>query len=388
MLPKTFCVLPWINLSTDVNGSLRPCCKFAQPSKENEFQLPNMRDGSLDQLWNHSEFKRLRRAFLEGQQPKECQSCWQEEAAGHDSFRTSFTQFKHIDTDQVEFGIEASQGPKALDLKLNNVCNLKCRICGPQASSTFLKETNERFNIKLDNDGYWLSNKILNTKNEQVLQEWAKDLSHIEITGGEPMASPENIKILEILIASGHANHINLVANTNGTLFNQKFIDCLKCFRHVIILLSIDDIGPRLEYQRFPSDWSVIQTNLQKYKQLILDHNNIEIFLNPTISIFNVYHLDQYQEWAKEMGLTFYINFLHYDPVFCIKNLPVELKRIVMKKLKNNNLDVVRNFIRLPSDPTISIIQTQKNIQELDQFRNQSFEKTFDYWGKILMSAK
>ena len=60
MLPKSFCTLPWVNLSTDVNGSLRPCCKFAQPNPENEFQLPNMKNGRLDQLWNHSEFQRLR----------------------------------------------------------------------------------------------------------------------------------------------------------------------------------------------------------------------------------------------------------------------------------------------------------------------------------------
>jgi radical SAM protein with 4Fe4S-binding SPASM domain len=77
-LPASFCVLPWVNLSTDVNGSLRPCCKFAQPNPSNEYQLPNMKEGRLDDLWNDQRFQNLRQAFLDGKKPNECRSCWDE----------------------------------------------------------------------------------------------------------------------------------------------------------------------------------------------------------------------------------------------------------------------------------------------------------------------
>ena len=70
-LPSSFCVMPWVNMSTDVNGSLRPCCKFAQPNIANEYQLPNMKDGRIDVLWNDQGFQKLRQAFLDGKKPKD-----------------------------------------------------------------------------------------------------------------------------------------------------------------------------------------------------------------------------------------------------------------------------------------------------------------------------
>ena len=224
-LPASFCVLPWVNLSTDVNGSLRPCCKFAQPNPSNEYQLPNMKEGRLDDLWNDQRFQNLRQAFLDGKKPNECRSCWDEEAAGMPSFRIQWAIDKKVDTTDIEFNPIVSYGPKAMDLKLNNVCNLKCRICGPQASSTFLKEEQERLNIKIEDGAYWISNKILGTENEEVINKWAEDLIHLEVTGGEPMASPENIKILELLVKSGKAKNINVLLNTNGTLYNKN-LEC------------------------------------------------------------------------------------------------------------------------------------------------------------------
>ena len=288
---NTFCALPWINLSTDVNGSLRPCCKFAQPNPENEYQLPNMKEGSLDVLWNDPRYQRLRQAFLDGKKPKECQSCWDEEAAGMASFRIQFAKDKKINLDGMVFNPIAEQGPRALDLKLNNVCNLKCRICGAQASSTFLKEYQERFQIKIEDGAYWLSNKILGTANEAIIRQWADDLVHLEITGGEPMASPENIKILELLIESNRAKDISILLNTTGTLYNKKFINCLTKFKEVTLCLSIDDIGQRLEYERFPTEWAVIEENLGKFMELRNQHKNIFLTLCPTVSNFNVYNI-------------------------------------------------------------------------------------------------
>jgi radical SAM protein with 4Fe4S-binding SPASM domain len=384
-LSKTFCSLPWINLSTDVNGSLRPCCKFAQPDISNEFQLPNMKEGSLDVLWNDSRFQKLRQAFLDGKTPKECQSCWNEEAAGIPSFRVQFAKGKKIDISTMEFLPVASSGPRAMDLKLNNVCNLKCRICGPQASSTFLKEYQEQYNIKIEDGSYWLSNKILGTANEQVINAWAEDLVHLEITGGEPMASPENIKVMELLIESGNAKKINVLLNTNGTLYNKKFLDLVLQFKEITICVSIDDLGARLEYERYPTEWTTVQDNLKKLLELKSSNNNLFITLCPTVSVFNIYHLPLYQQWAKGLGIYTYYNILHYPPSHSIKNLPDKLKQILSPKLTAPEFDVVRNFLHLSSDSN-NLIQefTEKN-KLLDQFRKQDFETVFEEWGKLVM---
>lgn len=380
----TFCALPWINLSTDVNGSLRPCCKFAQPHPDNEYQLPNMKEGSLDVLWNDNRYQHLRQAFLDGKKPKECQSCWDEEAAGMASFRVQFAKDKKISLDGMNFSPIATEGPRALDLKLNNVCNLKCRICGAQASSTFLKEYQERFNIKIEDGSYWLSNKILGTANENIIRQWAADLIHLEITGGEPMASPENIKILELLIDSGRASFISILLNTNGTLYNNKFIKCLTKFKEVTLCLSIDDIGSRLEYERYPTEWSVIQDNLKKFIALRDNNKNIFLTLCPTVSNYNVYFLNEYLEWSEPFNIFTYFNILHYDPSFSIKNLPDSLKAILDKKLLNPKFDKIKNFLHLKQERDDMLLDFIKKTGEIDQWRKQDFKQTFGEWGELV----
>jgi radical SAM protein with 4Fe4S-binding SPASM domain len=382
---NTFCALPWINLSTDVNGSLRPCCKFAQPEITNEYQLPNMKEGSLDVLWNDERFQKLRQAFLDAKQPKECQSCWNEEAAGMPSFRLNWAKDKKIDITGIEFTSVATHGPRAMDLKLNNVCNLKCRICGPQASSTFLKEYQEMFDIKINDSTYWLSNKILGTANEQVINEWARDLIHLEITGGEPMASPENIKIMELIVNSGRAKDINILLNTNGTLYNKKFLDLLMQFKEITLCISIDDLGERLEYERYPTEWSIVQENIKKFIELKKNNSNLFLTLCPTVSVFNVYYLSEYLHWAKSMNMFTYFNILHYPPSHSIKNLPDKLKESVYGRLTEPEFNAVKKFLHLDIDTQTNIKEFISKNKKLDHYREQDFKIIFGEWGRLIM---
>ena len=384
----TFCALPWINLSTDVNGSLRPCCKFAQPDTSNEYQLPNMKEGSLDILWNDQRFQNLRQAFLDGKKPKECQSCWDEEAAGINSFRVQFAKDKKINTSTMLFEPIVSSGPRAMDLKLNNVCNLKCRICGPQASSTFLKEYQEQFNVIVEGSDYWISNKILGTSNEEVINKWAEDLIHLEITGGEPMASPENIKVLDLLIKSGNAKNITILLNTNGTLYNKKFLDHVLQFKEITMCISVDDLGPRLEYERYPTEWNTIQENISKFLELRKNNSNLFLTLCPTVSAFNIYYLTDYLQWAKSLGIFTYYNILHYPPSHSVKNLPDKLKEIVSARLIAKEFNIVKNFLHLSRDDDSLIRQFISKNEKLDKFRQQDFKTTFGEWGQLIMDYK
>lgn len=383
-----FCVLPWVNLSTDVNGSLRPCCKFAQPTEHNEFQLPNMKDGRLDILWNDQKFRILRQAFLDGKQPKECQSCWDEEEAGLRSFRTSWAKDKGVNLAGVDFDSVYAQTPRSLDLKLNNVCNLKCRICSPQASSTFLKEYQKRYDIKIIEGSYWLSNKIIGTSNEDVFIDWVNGLNHLEITGGEPFASPENNKLIEFIVNSGKAKNISVVINTNGTLYNKNIMGLLMNFKHVTIVLSIDDLHHRFEYERYPAQWETVNNTFNHMIELRQDNNNLSLVLGPTISIFNVYFLPEYLEWTEERNVNMYYNFLHYPSSHSIKNLPNSLKDIVLKRLIDSRFEKVRNFLMLEQESDDLFFNFTKEVLDLDLIRQQSFVETFSDWGRMIMEFK
>lgn len=382
MLPDSFCPLPWINLSTDVNGSLRPCCRFKQPHESNEFQLPNLKEGRIDQLWNDERFQVLRQAFLDGKKPTECNSCWDEEASNNISFRQTFAKFRNIPLPENYTTI--AEPPVAMDLKLNNVCNLKCRICGPIASSTFLKEYESRTNQKIADAGYWCSNKIIGTDSEPVFKEWAENFLHIEMTGGEPMTSPENVKVLELLNSVPNRENIGVIINTNATYYNERIINKLLNFRRTQICLSIDDIGERIEYQRYPAKWSELLTNIEKYKLLNDNYKNVDIVLFCTVSNLNIFYLEQYLNWAKNYNVEIFWNLLYYEPWYSIKNLPSDIKHIITQKYSHiEELKGVTEFLNLEGVSSL-FDQFKQEIKTLDLYRGQSFTQTFKEYAELL----
>src|SRR4051812_2511989 len=164
-LPASICPVPWINLSLDVDGTSRPCCKFDHASDRSPYQLANLKDGTLQEVWNSEGMVKLRRDFRDGIKPDECATCWREEDAGTKSYRQTFQDGRTAAA--INFDDLTPPAPVTLDVKLTNVCNLKCRICGPVASSLWLKEEIAHpsgeggfHTYVLENRSYFLSNKI------------------------------------------------------------------------------------------------------------------------------------------------------------------------------------------------------------------------------------
>ena len=78
MTKSSFCPAPWYHISTDVNGSIRPCCRYKQPLGSNndgqeKYKMPWMYTDTLEKHWNGPEFKKLRKAFMNGEKPPECE---------------------------------------------------------------------------------------------------------------------------------------------------------------------------------------------------------------------------------------------------------------------------------------------------------------------------
>ena len=130
-MPK--CILPWISIETTPLGSTRPCCLFTD-----EIPEYNLKTHTLEDAFNSKFMRNLRRSFRRGERPDGCRNCWREEDAGKKSKRQYMLEkFKNEDVDySSNNGVEL----KFLDLKLGNICNLKCRICGSWSSSKWAKE--------------------------------------------------------------------------------------------------------------------------------------------------------------------------------------------------------------------------------------------------------
>lgn len=341
--PDSLCLLPWLNLSLDVDGTSRPCCKFEREHAGGAYAFANLADASLAEVWNSEGMQRLRADFLAGERPTGCSACWDEEAAGVRSFRQSYLDDRRIRA-RPDPTVLTPAAPVALDLKLSNACNLKCRICGPTASSLWLNEELKhrpegnptRVYLEANKD-FFRANKITDRAgNLDEIRGWVADLESLEMTGGEPMLSKENRQIIELVTTEGHPERVALTLTTNGTVIDDRVMSALPAFGEVVISLSIDDIGARLEYQRAPANWDEVDRNLDRYAALASP--TCQVFTNTTISTLNVWYLPEYLTWIHERfpgrEIEPNLNLVHGPRHFCIQVLPRELKELVDARLR------------------------------------------------------
>ena len=378
-----FCPAPWYHLSTDTNGSLRPCCKFSQPQLHQKHKMPFMYEGRLDELWNSKNFKSLRQDFIDGKQPKECEICWNEENNNVRSYRENLIDWFKSSWEHCDFTNVEAPPPTSFDFKVTNLCNMKCRICGPTASSLFFEEAKSYMRLTY-NEAYLKDNKITQTNNREIFLKWLPHIKRIEITGGEPLVSPENKEMIKLICDQGHADHIDLQVTTNGKLFIPKFNEYLKQFERVIISLSIDDITDRFEYHRYPSNWKKVKSNIDDYIKLDKDNHNIQTYLYCTVSNYNIFYLDEYCDYFSYLPKNQYnFGLLFYNDYWCIQNLHPYIKEIILDKLSDyEKLHPVINFLSGKGKDLTKkfLIETSK----FDRLRQQQFSTTFPEWYDIL----
>jgi hypothetical protein len=123
-------------------------------------------------------------------------------------------------------------------------------------------------------------------------------LKEIRMWGGEPFLTNTHKDILKYVIAQGNAHNIKLMYNTNGTqLINDETKKLIENFKFARISFSVDGIGEKFNYLRYPADWQQVEQNLYWWKNN-LPHNSM-LSLTVTASILNVLDLDQIHKWHQ-----------------------------------------------------------------------------------------
>jgi MoaA/NifB/PqqE/SkfB family radical SAM enzyme len=134
-----FCVLPWVSLEASPIGTVRPCCLADDEIVNDNNEKFSLMTADFADIQNSQHMRTLREQFLAGEKPQTCRKCWNEERAGRTSKRMhTLDRMKHMGISN-EWTADAKP-LMFLDLKLGNICNLKCRICGSWSSSQFATE--------------------------------------------------------------------------------------------------------------------------------------------------------------------------------------------------------------------------------------------------------
>ena len=342
-----FCVLPWISLETSPVGSVRPCCLAEEEIIDDNGDKFDLNAASFVTIQNSKYMQQLRQDFLDKKQPTACRKCWREERAGRTSKRMhTLDRLKHMLPWQ-EWTADAKP-LMFLDLKLGNICNLKCRICGSWSSSTFAVE--ELTNLPPDEDrksshhytmlkkGAWpKENPVFWKEIDQVVDQ----ICYIEFTGGEPFLIQEHFDMLQGLVDRGIAGNIEIHYNTNGTQYPENAVAIWKHFKSVEIAFSIDDIDERFEYQRSNASWKEVCKNIGWFKTLQGQYDNIKLQVCSTVNVFNVWYLEELADWIDQQQFDFvYWNMMHEAYYFSISTLPTMAKQGIARHLSSAQVGV------------------------------------------------
>lgn len=404
-VPENFCIYPFTHLQLDPDGRVRPCCKYKVGDSSWQDKVPKMPELNIEQLWNQPELQELRSAFLRNEKPSGCKACWDEEKAGMQSMRKLFNDGGKEYPETTFFQFVPRQVPKSLDLKLSNICNLKCRICNAFLSSQWIKEykdlklaDKETIELYVDNSKEKFSANVDNTA---IMKQWAKNIDHLEFYGGEPLLQQEHDDILNIFCEYGQPKNTRIFYNTNGTVCEEKFFKLWKNFDEVLINISVDDIEKRFEYQRKNAKWLQVKTNINLFKEYKEKYNvNLKLQLYVTIGIFNILYLEEILNELRKFDIPLVFNVVHYPHHFTLVNFPNNVKNEIKNKLENINVDgieflswspTVDNLIRYMFDREMNPEEYRKfweYIEMHDNYRNESFSDTFPKLFELLRNNK
>lgn len=382
-VPKSFCILPWISLESGAAGLVKPCCMYNINMTNENNQEFNLKTDTLDTAWNSEYYRNLRQQFLNGEKPQGCTRCWKEEASGKTSKRIrDNARFKHhitqdtIDNPQIKY----------LDLKLGNICNLKCRICGTHSSSKWIAEQ-QHYDREDNKDHEHIRHNWPETNKTfwQELEQLLPTLEYIDFTGGEPFLIKEQFELLKFCVNKGYAKNIGIHYNTNATQMPTDALENIwPHFKSVDVQFSIDGIGAHFEYQRHPAKWKTATEILQTFKNK--QSKQFTVGICHTINVFNVYYIPEFLKWAEQFGIGVYLNSLHYPNHYNVQCLPLIAKKRISDRLKDHPSPNVKTFIDYMNQDVDGYHDWMKFIswtERKDKFRNEKFANTFSELAEV-----
>jgi MoaA/NifB/PqqE/SkfB family radical SAM enzyme len=387
-------MLPWISIETSPIGTARPCCLALDEITRDNGTKYSLRENSLEEIYHSPYMQELRREFLNGNKPKTCQRCWDEEAAGRTSKRINSrirlkeyydsVDWNNLNPDQLWF----------IDLKLGNICNLKCRICGSWSSSKWAKEEidyisgidrKEHLAYTYLKDGAWPRESEVFWDNLKTL---LPNIKYFEFTGGEPFLIEQHFELLRYAVETGDSQHIEIHYNTNGTIFPEQ-AELWSNFKHVEIAFSIDNVGARFEYERYGAKWEEVQENIVKFTEM--RSNKISTQLCTTMNIQNVYYLPELCDWISTQTFDHvYFNMLHDPWHMCISKMTPQAQELVIDRLTSHEFshkhraEVLRIVQFIKNGEGSNGAEFLRKMQTTDDYRKQSFLTTHTEIAKAM----
>ena len=395
MQSNTICTIPWVHLNIIPRGKVYHCCM----TTDYKTFAGDLTKQTIEEVWNSNSMKSIRKQMINGQEPKSCSKCFESERSSNTSTRINHNKYFKSKLTEIPV-ITAPDGHvdnidlKYWDFRFSNLCNYKCRTCGPEFSSLWLAENNKEYG-----SGFLQKEKkIINIENidqstnVDFLKKYVGTVEKIYFAGGEPLLMDEHWQILDMLDQSKRYDVI-LTYNTNLsklTYQNKNALDYwAKWGRKVWLWPSIDEIDERAELIRSGTNWKNVEANLKEVCKL-----DIHVRPSITVSCMNVHRIPEIVTRLIDIGVikeevenwqNFSINVVEYSPHFHVSVLSdsrraeirVKLEKFIEDYNTKYQVDVRPTFLHLfwhlekPHNP--ALVKSFKEFSlRMDKFRNES----------------
>lgn len=379
-----FCYSPWTNIDIGPRGNISPCCKFRHDSYA-DVEQKNIITSDLQDYTSSELLNDIKKDFLNDQWPAGCIRCRTEEENGIQSKRQLDYErwqehYNNYDQDTDGF-LTASVG-------FGNTCNLKCITCGSGSSSRWYKEYKLIYNKAHKPNHFYKENFV------QDLINSCPELIHLDIPGGEPFLSgvDQQKELLDYYIETGQAENISIHYTTNGQEYpDSSWWNRWQHFKEIDLQLSVDGIGSRYEYIRFPGDWSVFEYNTKQYLQAEKLMPNLRLSVSHTLSAYNVYYLDEFFSWCEQTGLPRpWVGRVHTPAHMRATVFPEMIRQQIVKDLMISNFEDVQTWARHLSntDDSSQFDEFLSKTAEHDSYRSLDFTKTFPELAELIANLQ
>lgn len=402
---ETFCMLPWMHMHAFPDGRAYPCClsDYWHP-------VGDLRKNTMEEVWNQDAYKTMRRNMLEGKPCKECTKCYEQEQHGAFSMRNDANRNYGHHIKEIEQTHEDGTHPefkiRYWDVRFSNLCNFRCRSCGPIFSSNWYNDHIKLYNRTPDVLGRDMARVEYTTGDEDgMLEQMEPHIPHLEqvyFAGGEPLIMKEHYYLLEKLIEAGKTD-VRIQYNTNFSelAFKDKHVfDYWKHFTNVSVGASLDASGARAELIRKGADW---KQTVENREQMMQEVPHVDFYVSSTVSAMNVLHvLDFHKEWT-ELGLIkakdWNINICQSPDWYRIDIFDEDFKNKVIYPAYDKHLEWLRpqDNLRRATTGYESLLSLMKSndasdqwpcfveeINKLDKLRNENFWKTFPEFHTLI----
>ena len=378
---------PFTGLATREDGAIKICCR-SQP-------ISWIQKESLEDAWNNESMRQVRKQVLCGERPEVCKPCFDLEDQGVESLRQ-----RHINgvipearinlyptaleslTDDYTMPFEFP----TMEIKLNNLCNLKCRMCNPLDSTSWQDWDQVKGFYEKENNYLVSAISSLVSKPGQYIgpfddsENWwssfEKLLPHfrrVEFAGGEPLMDPKHYQILDMLKPYG--DNIELKYATNGTTLGISKVrtihDYWPHFRSIAVNVSLDGIHDVYNYIRGNSNFTRVEENIKEIQSIPNVSRVVGAFTAQAGNILQAAECIDY--FINKMNIVFYSHRVSYPNVLSAQVLPRPLKAEAVKRLMfvRDLVGTYKNVIKHPVLEQITKRQIDDNINYLNA-RDQS----------------